>query len=250
MNELPRWCIIVPYYDNPHMLKLQRRNFDRFRGALARSLRIIVVDDCSPRPAAPILDGCKADVRVYRVAEDIPWNMHQCRNIGAKEACDPSENRWLFFTDMDVMLTPEAAYTMMSKPLDPFKHYTVGRAFAPDFMHHKTHINTFLVKHAPFWFINGYDIDLTPAGGGGYGGDHQFLHQLQVLTEHEHLRDVMAVGYGRSSREGAPGLPDADTNSSDRDQWAAKFEKALRTKEMSGDLRSLNPIRVDYERVL
>lgn len=250
MGELPGWCLIVPYYDNPRMLERHRRNFDRYSGALGRSLRIIVVDDCSPQPAAPILEGCQADVRVYRVAEDIPWNMHQCRNIGAKEACDPSENLWLFFTDMDIMLTPEAAYTMMSKPLDPFKHYTVARAFAPDYVHHKVHINTFLVKHAPFWFINGYDIDLTPAGGGGYGGDHQFLHQLRVLTDHEHLADVVTVGYGRSSREGAPVLPDADTNSLDRAHWAAKFREALEAKETSGDFRSRDPIRVPYERVL
>jgi hypothetical protein len=250
VTQLPDWRLIVPYYDNPRMLELQRRNWDRYCGELRRSLRIIVVDDCSPEPAAPILEGCRADVEVYRLAEDIPWNMHQCRNIGAKEACSRRENLWLFMTDMDTLLTPEAAYTMMSKPLDPWKHYTVARAFAPDFLQHKTHVNTFLVQHAPFWMVNGYDVDLTPAGSGGYGGDHQFLHQLRILAAPEHRGDVMTIGFGRRSIDGAPIFPDADTQAFDRIAWQAKFEKALKAKEASGDMRSIDPIRVAYERVL
>jgi len=250
VGELPQWRMIIPYYDNPHMLERQRRNFDRYCGALRESLRIIVVDDCSPTPAEPILRGCTADLRVYRVTEDIPWNNHQCRNIGAREACGPGQDSWLFFTDMDVMLTPEAAYTMMARSLSPAKHYTVSRTFAPDFSHRKTHINTFLVRYGAFWVVNGYDVDLTPAGSGGYGGDHQFLHQLRVITDHEHLTDVVALGFGRSAIDGTPVLPDADTAAFDRIQWRAKFEKALKAKEAAGDLRSLDPIRVPYERVL
>lgn len=250
MIDLPYCRMIVPYFDNPGMLELQRTNWDRLEGELRHKFRIIVVDDCSPQPAAPILQKCKADVRVYRLLERIPWNMHQCRNIGAKVACLPMENMWLFFTDIDIMVTPEAAFTMLSKQLDPGKYYTVERTFAPDFSERKRHANTFLVKHAAFWQVNGYDLDLTPVGGGGYGGDNQFIRQLAAIVKHEHLSDVVTIGYGRRTREGKPVLPDADTTSLDRAEWHEKYKRALKSKKLSGDMRSINPIRTKYERVL
>lgn len=246
----PQCRLIVPYYNNPGMLELQRANWDRYEGELKNAFRVLVIDDCSDTPAAEILKGCRIKPRVYRVEERIPWNMHQCRNIGAKEACTSMENHWLFLTDVDIMLTPEAAYTMLSHELNPSKHYTVERTFAPDFTDKKTHVNTFLVKHAAFWLINGYDLDLTPVGGGGYGGDNQFMRQLRVITEHEHMADVTTIGYGRRSRDGEPVIPDADTRDLDRAEWHQKYELALRKKKALGDMRSVHPIRTKYDRVL
>lgn len=242
--------LIVPYYDNPEMLALQRANWDRFEGELRHSCRVVVVDDCSKHPAADVLKGCKAKPHVYRLDERIPWNMHQCRNIGAKEACTGMENCWLFMTDVDIMLTPEAAFTMLSKELDSAYHYTVERTFAPNFTDRKQHVNTFLVKHSAFWMLNGYDLDLTPVGGGGYGGDNQFMRQLRVITGAKHLDDVITIGYGRRHRDGEPVIPDADTRDLDRAEWHAKYEVALRKKKATGDMRSRNPIRTKYTRVM
>ena len=153
-------------------------------------------------------------------------------------------------SDIDIMLRPEVAATLLSKKLDVAKHYTFERTFAPGLVDRKTHVNTFLVQRAAFWQVNGYDIDLTPAGGGGYGGDSQFLQQLRVLAPREHLQDVVLVGYGRRGNEGKPVIADADTNDLDRVAWHEKFKAALERKEKSGDMRSVNPIRVGYERVL
>lgn len=248
--ELERTRMIVPYYNNPGMLELQKRNWDRYAGELRYSLRILVIDDCSLQPAEPILRDCKADVRVYRLEERWPWNMHQCRNIGAKVACKDKENLWLFFTDIDIMLTPEAAITMLDRPLCEDTHYTVERTFAPDFTERKIHPNTFLCKHNAFWQVNGYDLDLTPVGGGGYGGDNQFMRQLRAITKHVHIEDVVTIGYGRRSRDGDAVLPDADTTELDRAEWHEKYKVALAKKKNTGDFRSINPIRTKYTRVL
>jgi hypothetical protein len=242
--------LIYPYFDNPEMLKLQVENWSRYEGELRDAVRIIIVDDHSKISPVPILAKCKAPVRAYRLLARWPWNMHQCRNIGAKEACKKEENMWMFMSDIDIMLTPEAAYTMLTKQLDTGKHYTMERVFAPDFTERKTHVNTFLVKHNAFWQVNGYDLDLTPIGGGGYGGDNQFRRQLAVLAPEAHLDDVVLIGYGRRSRDGAPAIPDADTSSLDRNEWAARYKKALERKKRSGDMRSVAPIRTFYERVL
>jgi len=249
--EIERCRMIVPYYNNPGMLEVQKKNWDRLAGELRHSLRIIVVDDCSDKPALAVLHDCKADVRIYRLDTRWPWNMHQCRNIGAKEACKAAENLWLFFTDVDIMLTPEAAFTMLNRELHGGTYYTVERTFAPDFTERKIHANTFLCKHAAFWLVNGYDLDLTPIGGGGYGGDNQFVRQLAAVTQHQHLEDVVTIGYGRRSRDGVPVIPDADTQGLDRAEWHEKYKKALDKKRKgTGDMRSVKPIRTTYTRVL
>jgi hypothetical protein len=174
--------------------------------------------------------------------------MHQCRNIGAKEA--GKDNMWLYMSDIDIVLTPEMAYTMLSRRLDPGKHYTFERTFAPDFIDRKTHVNTFLVQRAAYWQVGGYDLDLTPVGGGGYGGDNQFRRQLSVICPEEHMSDVVLIGYGRRSRDGKPVIPDADTTSLDRELWHDRYKLALAKKKASGDMRSLNPIRTSYTRIM
>lgn len=241
---------IYPYYENREMLERQVDNWNRYAGELRKKVRILVVDDCSSNyPALPILQRCKAPVMLYRLHKRYPWNMHQCRNIGAKEACTEQENHWLFMSDIDIMLTPEMAFTMLDRPLDASKVYTMERTFAPEFKERKVHPNTFLVKRNAFWQINGYDLDLTPVGGGGYGGDGEFMRQLRGICTPAHLNDVVLVGYGRRERNGEPYIPDADTRDLDRDTWQKKYREAFDKKRATGDMRSRNPIRSEYERL-
>lgn len=246
---IPPCRFIYPYYENPSMLEHQVENWNRYAGELRSAVRVIVVDDCSEKhPAAPIMEHCKIPFRLFRVKERLPWNMHQARNIGAYEACKASENHWLFMSDIDIVLTPEMALTMLEGDLDPKCHYTFERAF-PGTTERKTHPNTFLVKHAAFWQVNGYDLDLTGGYGGGYGGDGEFRRQLNVIAPCKHREDVVLIGYGRRQRDGAPLIPDADTTNYDRNEWQAKYRDAFNRKRKRGDMRSLNPIRARYEQV-
>jgi hypothetical protein len=251
MTKLTQCRMIYPYYENKTMLEMQVENWNRYAGELRERIRIIVVDDCSStHPAENILKKCKAPIHLWRVTKRWPWNMHQCRNIGAKIACKAEENMWLFMSDIDIILTPEMAYTMLSKNLQPEHFYTFERTFAPEFTERKVHPNTFLVKHAAFWQINGYDLDLTPIGGGGYGGDGEFVRQLSALVKPQHMNDVVLVGYGRRQRQGEPYVYDADTRDLDRDEWQKKYRAAFDKKRKTGDMRSVNPIRAPFERIL
>ncbi len=247
---IPKCRLVYPYYNNPTMLQQQVDNWSRFEGELRDAVRIIVVDDHSDESPVPILKGCKAPVRCYHLKKKYPWNMHEARNIGASEACKHSENYWLFMSDMDIILTPEMAFTMLTKPLDPNTFYMMERTFAPDYTVRKKHPNTFLVKHNLFWQVNGYNIDLNPIGGGGYGGDNQFLNQLRGIASEGHMDDVVLIGYGRRERSGKPVIKDADTRDLDRAEWAEKYREKLYQLKYKGDLRSKNPIRTEYERTL
>jgi hypothetical protein len=242
--------LIYPYYENKSMLEKQVENWNRYAGELRDRIKFIIVDDCSSNyPAYGPLTKMKAPFSLFRVHKRFPWNMHQCRNIGAKEASNEKDNHWLFMSDIDIILTPEMAYTMLAKKLDPSFHYTFERTFAPEFKERKTHPNTFLVKRNAFWQINGYDLDLIPIGGGGYGGDGEFMRQLGGITEHQHMTDVVLVGYGRRSRDGEPYIADADTRDASRDEWQKKYRAAFDKKRITGDMRSVKPIRVTYERI-
>lgn len=242
--------LIYPYYNNPKMLQLQVENWSRFEGELRDAIRIIVIDDHSKVSPVPILEKCKAPIHCYRLSTKWPWNMHEARNIGAKQASKASENFWMFMSDIDIVLTPEMAYTMLTKDLNPGRHYTMERTFAPEFSFRKTHPNTFLVKHNVYWQVNGYDLDLAPIGGGGYGGDNQFLRQIDAIAPREHMEDVVLIGYGRRERDGEAAIGDADTREYDREKWAVPYRKALQKKKDSGDMRSINPIRTTYMRTL
>lgn len=248
-------ALIYPHFENYEMLELQVANWNRYAGELASSCRLVVVDDHSKdeKRVREIFSKCVWKNRaLYRLNERLPWNQHQARNIGAKEVCTPEENYWLFLSDIDIVLTPEMAAQMLNRKLDAKHCYTMERTFAPEFTERKTHPNTFLMKHSVFWFVNGYDLDLTGGYGGGYGGDGAFSRQIFGIAPEKHLDDVVLVGYGRRSRDGQPALPDADTTSReyDRAEWSRKYQERFREKRNRGDMRSKNPIRARYTKVI
>lgn len=241
-------CVMIyPYYNNPTMLEHQVQNWNQFPDELLNSVRIIVVDDCSTFPAKEILRRCRLTTMCYRLQERHPWNQHQCRNIGAREAS--SDDTWMFMSDIDIELRPDQAHRMLRKDLDPGRHYTMERVFAAT-GERKVHCNSFLVRRCAYWRTNGYDIDLNPVGGGGYGGDGEFLGRLRGLTPVRHMSDITLVGYGRSSKTGKPAVPDADTIDLDREEWHQKYVDALKRKERFGGAAFPRPIITPYERVL
>lgn len=250
---------VYPYFDNPRMLEFQVANWNRYDAELRAAIEIIVVDDHSSKPALPILQQCELPVRAYRLAERFPWNMHECRNIGAREACAAAENAWLFMCDIDTVLDADMARTMLERTLDPGSYYTMDFVSHSDPTARGRTKNMFLVKHAAFWQVNGYDLDLTPVGGGGYGGARQFTKQLKHVVSHVHLDDVVLVEYQGRRRDAAgkkmqgPGsrlIEDASTEGLDREEWYLRYKAALKRKQQSGDRRPLNPIRTAYDRVL
>lgn len=233
--------MIYPYYENPQMLERQVENWNRYAGELRDAVRVILIDDGSQKhPAAPIFASCKIPKRLYRVKQDIPWNQHGARNLGAKLACKTDENLWLYMSDMDILLTPEAAFTAFDRLLDPSKHYTFERTYLPDCERRKYHCNTFLVKHSIYWAVNGYDEDYC----GTYGGDGPFLRQLSALAPRVHLDDVLLFGVERDV------VPDANTDLPRKEgEFGDEYRRRFDDKRRRGDERSQNPIRFEWEQV-
>lgn len=260
MDDNDHIYIIYPYYDNPKMLEIQVENWNRYSGDLQDRITFLLVDDASPNhPAKPIFDELRHRKMLFRVLENIPWNQHHARNIGAHEA--KGDNPWLFMSDMDIVLTPEACNDMVEKAIghvDAEKRYhTFDRHYIGDIAEPKYHCNTFLVKKRAYWAVNGYDVDYA----GMYGGDGRFLQQLRQVAPHlhhgmpsKHIKQnvqctedpVILWGYETEACE------DANTR-----EWGRKnteyhdnYRKKLGAKRAKGDERSINPIRYKYKQVI
>jgi hypothetical protein len=208
---------------------------------LRAHLRLILIDDGSQKyPAYDIFKECRLPKKLYRVTEDIPWNQHGARNLGARKACKDNENMWLFMSDIDILLTQEAAIDLFTRELDPAHYYTMERAFLPDLQRRKYHCNTFLVKHSIYWAVNGYDEDYC----GTYGGDGPFLRQLGNLAPRIHLDDVTLYGVERDV------VPDANTDLPRKEgKFGDEYRRRFDAKRRRGDERSKNPIRFGWEEV-
>ena len=103
-------ALVMPYYMNGEMLRLQYRNFTSWPSRARNAIKIIIVDDGSPSdPAASVPRPYGLpELEIYRVIDDRPWHQHGARNLGAFEA----DREWLLLTDMDHMLEPEGAMAL------------------------------------------------------------------------------------------------------------------------------------------
>ena len=237
--------IVIPYFENPEMLALQVDHWSAIAGELRDNIKIVLVDDHSvEHPAQPIFERCKAPKMLLRFTEPGLWTQHEARNLGAKEC--GKEDSWLFMTDMDMVITSEQLYALLSRKLNPNLHYTFERKrVGPDgLVDYRYHCNSFLVRRSSYWHINGYDVDFCGLYGGGYGGDGEFLRQLGRICPRQHLNDITLINYPREA------MPDASTTQWDRDEWKKKYREVFDRKRTSGDMRSINPIRRKWERLL
>lgn len=234
--------LIYPYYEAPRMLELQIENWNDYASEVKESIHITVVDDGSPTcPALPFMERCQVPCSVYRIHEDILWNMHGARNLGAMMA----EDGWLFMSDIDIILPPSMLKSLLGKTVKSDCHYTFERTFVQNPSRKKVHCNTFLVQRSQYWRVGGYDEDYC----GTYGGDPEFIRQLTDIGSARHMDDIVLIGYGRMNREEAPAFEGADS-SGDRTAGANKRLQLHVEKHRTGNTRASNPIRFAWSKVL
>lgn len=163
--------IVMAYYENPKMLRLQLHEWRKYRETDKMSLSAMIVDDGSPRnPAEPIVrehGDCGFPVYLFRIKENKPWNQDGARNLAMKHC-----SGWTLMTDMDHMLTREQVGGLRHVVAHEAK---VGEYYMPrrvDFdgspMHR--HANSYVFNAEDFWKMGGYDEDFS----GCYGSDGNF----------------------------------------------------------------------------
>lgn len=235
--------IILPYYRAPKMLEIQVNTILQYPD----SVKVIVVDDGSPEPAFPILQGIDR-VSLYRIEDDIPWNREGARNLGAKEA----KTEWIIHMDIDHILPPECVQNLFSTEINEknwyrFKRFRVGFAddtrkkdSIPDDMAYgevKPHIDSYLCTKKLYWDAGGYNEEYS----GCLGGGGPFLKQLRKTSGKEALLfpgDVRLEVYTRSMAK--------DSSVWDLSRDNTEFKKR---RKIFGIEKAINPLRFNWHRL-
>lgn len=255
---------IVTYHNNPLMLARQLREWANYPLHVRHAFDFVIIDDGSRHPASDVLlehSGLLESVcpTLYRIDDDIPWNQHGARNLGARETDCP----WLLMLDIDHVLTAENAEALTHRlhgvrdDLLRWFRFPRERIGAEDETRAKDSMlrgipsdmpratvnramNCYLTTRAAYWEAGAYNEDFC----GTYGGDTQFLNELRdVAGEPVILNDVWLQVHTRHS------VPDANERTLDRDP--APFRERLRVARKNGTVRGHEPYcRFKWRRVL
>jgi len=199
--------LVLPYYDNPQLLRRQVAWWATYPAHLRAALRVILVDDASPTVwASEALAGVPlpVPVQLFRIGTDVRWNWLAARNIGAHHAPEG----WLLLTDMD--------HVVPASTLDAVVHgqHDAGTVYGFSRIEHSgetlaPHPNSWLLTRDRYWAIGGYDEALS----GHYGTDGDWRRRvaaagpLQILVDrlvrHEHQGDSSTTRYLRKQPEDA-----------------------------------------------
>lgn len=167
--------IIMAYYENPGMLVRQYDMMKSYSVNLKSFLRLIVIDDGSPkRPAFPALD-LGISFKLYRMKVDIRWNQDACRNIGAHHC----ETKWMLMTDMDHLIPEITARKVVTGDFSKRSVYRFSRLSEPKLDPYKPHPNSWFLTKDLFDKAGGYDERFA----GWYGTDFDLSGRLKAQAK-------------------------------------------------------------------
>lgn len=169
------FTLVLPYYRNPGMWQLQLERLSEFPESIRERLRVIVIDDGSPKEKlqAPTTPPPFA-LTMFRIEVDVRWNWIAARNIGAHHA----ETDWLLFTDIDHLVPWKTAKRIVEGYLQADTIYRFQRVNYPDGSPYHPHPNSWLMTRPMFDKVGGYDERFS----GFYGTDGMFRDRCEAAA--------------------------------------------------------------------
>jgi predicted glycosyltransferase involved in capsule biosynthesis len=171
--------IIQTYYNERFYLETQIERWNNYN----TPVNIILIDDGSQiEPAENVLKEHKLNDNInfslYRVTEDIGFNSHGCRNLGARLA----QSNWLLFQDIDYTIQPGHLKRLQNEILDLDSWYELNAKFQGRGDTY-TALNQFLIPRKLFLDSGGYDESFVPF----HYGDRELLSQLEEEYQKNNL---------------------------------------------------------------
>ncbi len=160
--------LVTHVYNAQEGIDHQLAHWKSFDPKVLERMEFVVVDDFSDRPLR--IDKGPLALRLFRVEEDIDWNMPGCRNLAAIHA----RGAWVLFFDVDQIVSQEHIRAILEglAHLDPARLYVFRRMH--DGVEVDSHINTYLITRQAFFTAGGYDEDFA----GHYGFDDVLFRNL------------------------------------------------------------------------
>lgn len=230
--------ICMPFYRNQGMLRLHLEAWKQYPPEVRDQYRFIVVDDCSPEPAEPVIREGRGDlsIELYRVERDVAWGWPGAKNIAMHHAPDGPA----LITDIDHVLEPEDAIRLLALKVKPDAHYIPRRRRASDRSEYKRHPSTYIMQRSLFWTIGGFEERWL----GLYGTDSMMRHRAERVSRRIELDELTLTLWGRDD------ISDASTTCYGRK--GSEYHKGHMGKEMRQASRG--PVQVvmsqPYSRIL
>jgi glycosyltransferase involved in cell wall biosynthesis len=163
--------IIHTYYNERSYLETQIERWNYYN----TPVNIILIDDGSQiEPAENVLKEHtltdNINFSLYRVTEDIGFNSHGCRNLGARLA----QSNWLMFLDIDYTLQPSDLKRLQNETLDFNSWYEMNAKFKGRGNPYMA-LNQFVITRKMFLEDGGYDESWVPF----HMGDRELLTRLE-----------------------------------------------------------------------
>lgn len=234
---------VTPYYNNPTMLKQHIENWDTYPDEVLNHLRIIIVDDGSAdgKRAVEVIvhanQRIRDRIRLFTVLDDIPWNQHGARNLGAKKA----GTDWLWVADMDRIVLYPFMRMAMAAELEqrPYASRGMDRRKYLSRVDPPKMTNQFFVPRKVYWDALGYDEWYC----GTYGGDFEFIQEMELVSKPMiYLPGVYHFRYSRHVVEDS-------TTDLDRDEYWRPHVRKAREKKEAGKRQMIKPINFPWEEV-
>jgi len=236
--SLREFTLILPYYRNPGMLDLQLERIASYNPKLLPYVRVIVVDDGSPKDKAmPPKMPPPFSLTMFRIDVDVRWNWLAARNIGHHHA----KTDWVLFTDIDHLIPEATARRIIGDELSERYIYRFARVNYPDGDPYHPHPNSWLMTRAMFDKTGGYDERFS----GYYGTDGMFRDRCAAVSK------GVVILKAKIERVDRKVLADASTTTYERkaEQDKEAVPRIRREIQASGDLtphRLTFPYRQTY----
>ena len=232
---------VYPYYENGGMLERHLYEWASYRPEVKEHVRAIIVDDGSPRDAAlNHWRDCGFQAALYRIKENIPWNVPGARNLGM----DQAPEGWCLLTDIDHLLDADAANTLVDllPSLNETYAYTLSRRWADGRLLHP-HPNSYIIQRSAYWQAGGTDEDWSGYWGAGEQAFRKCLRRYCPIMGP--IFNVFLTHFGRDD------IKDASTRDWGRRDSSYDWRKnPFLAKKLKADgYRPENPLRFEWKKV-
>lgn len=185
-----KFSYFAPYYNQHRCLPVHTEFWRNWTAEQKRNTEIVLIDDCSTTPLdTSLLKGLGLDIKVYRVTEDLLWNVSGVKNLGFKV----SKYDWVITSDFDNIVTTDTLYGLQELDYSnvhtmywPYLNYPSIKR--PNRIR-EPHVNSYVMNKQFYWITGGYSEAFT----GKHGYEDSFFHNV-ILPPHYpikvELRDV------------------------------------------------------------
>ena len=191
--------VVTPYFEDEEQLTryLSQDCFDLVD-------EVIIIDDGSEVENAKdivrahlkkqiVPPHCK--FRVLRVAENLGFNGHGCRNLGVQQA----SNEWVFLVDVDIAVDKKNIELIREAIPNLQENQFLGMWFSSPLANGKeepVEYNSYVIRKEHFLATRGYDEEFVNI----HGGSRVFVERLMTKYERVML-DGSGIGPTRYGRE-------------------------------------------------